>query len=209
MWVGWNLFGLQLHRVAFGFLTLQLHFHVSFLLNPEGFSLLAFRSKVDSDPFEALQNWDPRDDDPCKWNGIQCVDGRVEILNLKGLKLGGTLTPEIGKLGHLKALVLSANKFTGAIPKEFGRLLMLEFLDLRSNNLSGSIPLKIGDLPSLNLLCENKFEGGTHSRMEKSNMIFQLKNNKNLPCDVPGEDNCQSSKTNILIGMWTKLETIF
>ncbi|KAI0515570.1 hypothetical protein KFK09_008235 [Dendrobium nobile] len=192
MWVGWNLFGLQLHRVAFGFLTLQLHFHVSFLLNPEGFSLMAFRSKVDSDPFEALQNWDPRDDDPCKWNGIQCVDGRVEILNLRGLKLGGTLTPEIEKLGHLKALVLSANKFTGAIPKEFGRLLMLEFLDLRSNNLSGSIPLKIRDLPSLKclLLCENNFEGGTTSGMEKSNMIFQLKNNKNLPCDVPGEVNC-------------------
>ncbi|KAK8938005.1 putative LRR receptor-like serine/threonine-protein kinase [Platanthera guangdongensis] len=160
-------------RVAFAFLiTLLLRFHGCVSLNFEGVSLLTFRSNVEIDPFNALQDWDLRDDGPCKWNGVQCVDGRVEMLNLQGMKLGGILTPELGKLNNLKALVLSANNFTGAIPNEFGGLLMLELLDLRSNNLSGSIPSAIGDLPSLTclLLSENKFEGANPSWMEKTCM---------------------------------------
>ncbi|XP_020578643.1 LOW QUALITY PROTEIN: protein MALE DISCOVERER 1-like [Phalaenopsis equestris] len=196
MRVEWNLFGFHLQKVVFPFIILPLHFHGFFSLNPEGFLLLAFRSKIKIDPFEALQNWDAKDEDPCNWNGVQCVDGRVEALNLQGLKLGGTLTTEIGKLGHLKALVLSVNNFTGTIPNEFGGLLMLELLDLRSNHLSGSIPLELGYLPSLKclLLCENKFEAGTHSWMEKINMKFQQKNNKNLPC------------VNTKFGLWSKLK---
>lgn len=46
----------------------------------EGLSLLEFRSRVESDPYGALQNWNPSDDDPCNWTGVHCADGKVVTL---------------------------------------------------------------------------------------------------------------------------------
>ncbi|CBI20184.3 unnamed protein product, partial [Vitis vinifera] len=83
------------------------------------------------------------------WLGVHCVDGKVQMLDLKGLWLEGVLGPELGELSHLRSLVLYRNHFSGFIPKEIGRLKMLELLDLRNNNLSGRIPAEIRMMPSL------------------------------------------------------------
>ncbi|KAJ1414135.1 Serine-threonine/tyrosine-protein kinase, catalytic domain [Sesbania bispinosa] len=142
-------------------------------LNDEGLALLEFRAKITSDPYVALANWNPNDCDPCKWSGVHCVDGKVQMLDLNGLSLEGTLAPELGKLAHLKSLVLSKNNFSGTIPKELGDLGKLELLDLRENNLSGSIPAEITRMLSLKhlLLCDNKIEGSDSQDQGKFRLL--------------------------------------
>ncbi|KAH1217870.1 hypothetical protein AAZX31_13G211100 [Glycine max] len=118
-------------------------------INNEGLALLAFRARITNDPFNALVNWNPNDCDPCKWLGVHCVDGKVQMMELKGLSLEGTLAPELGKLSYLNSLVLCKNNFFGVIPKELGDLPKLELLDLGENNLSGNIPIEIGKMSLL------------------------------------------------------------
>ncbi|KAK8472553.1 hypothetical protein PHAVU_002G238900 [Phaseolus vulgaris] len=129
-------------------------------LNDEGLSLLEFRGRITSDPFHALANWNPNDCNPCKWFGVSCVDGKVRMLILPALSLEGTLAPELGKLSHLKSLVLYKNSFSGTIPNELGDLDKLELLDLRGNNLNGCVPTKIGQtlLSEQLLTCDKKCE---------------------------------------------------
>lgn len=142
--------------------TLALHLAVDgcSAVNLEGSALLKFQSRVEEDPRGAMAGWSPRDCNPCSWNGVRCVDGRVVMLNLKDHSLRGTLGPELGTLSHLKALVLSNNLFSGLIPKELSALAMLEILDLSNNNLSGEVPQEIAEMRSLKqlFLSNNSFQ---------------------------------------------------
>ncbi|MQL75448.1 hypothetical protein Taro_007827 [Colocasia esculenta] len=162
MGVGWNQFRIQLHKVLWFLLIFHWQIEECSSLNLEGIALLNFRSRVEIDPFGALENWNPIDDDPCNWSGIECTDGKVTVLDLEGLSLTGMLVPELEKLSYLKALILYKNNFFGVIPKEIGRLSMLEILDLRSNKFTGKIPEEIGKMLSLKqlLLCNNSFHQG-------------------------------------------------
>ncbi|XP_020406104.1 protein MALE DISCOVERER 1 isoform X2 [Zea mays] len=105
-------------------------------VNLEGSILLKFQSRVEEDPYGAMVGWSPRDSDPCSWNGVRCVDGRVVTF------------------------VLSNNLFSGSIPKELSALTMLEILDLSNNNLSGEVPQEIAEMQSLRqlLLSNNCFQ---------------------------------------------------
>ncbi|XP_028764779.1 protein MALE DISCOVERER 2-like [Neltuma alba] len=120
--------------------------HACWSLNDEVMALLKFRARIDSDPHGTLANWKPDDLDPCDWVGVQCVDTKVQMLNLSGLSLEGTLAPELGKLSNLKYLVLCKNNFSGTVPKELGDLTKLELLDLRDNSLTGSVPAEISKM---------------------------------------------------------------
>ncbi|GJN40606.1 hypothetical protein PR202_gb29850 [Eleusine coracana subsp. coracana] len=146
--------------IAFVALVLQLAVYGCSAVNLEGSALLKFQSKVEEDPHGAMAGWKPRDRDPCSWNGVSCVDGRVVMLNLKGFSLKGTLGPELGTLSHLRALVLSNNLFSGLIPKEISALALLEILDLSNNNLTGEVPQEIAEMQSLKhlLLSSNSFQ---------------------------------------------------
>ncbi|KAE8690474.1 putative LRR receptor-like serine/threonine-protein kinase [Hibiscus syriacus] len=148
----------------------------------EGLALLEFRARIDSDPYGAFANWNSNDSTPCFWWGIHCVDGKVQMLDLAALSLEGTLAPELGKLSHLRSLVLYKNRFSGAIPKEFGELTKLELLDLRENDLGGTIPAEIGKMLSLKrlLLCDNKLEGSIPSGLERLNLLSELQFDENL-----------------------------
>ncbi|KOM53673.1 hypothetical protein LR48_Vigan09g233200 [Vigna angularis] len=143
----WNTFGFCLRIYIFLFSLWGIRDCWS--VNDEGLALLAFQARITSDPFNALVNWNPNDCDPCGWLGVHCVDGKVQVLDLKGLSLEGTLAPELGRLNHLNSIVLCKNNFSGAIPKELGDLPKLELLDLRENNLSGNIPAEIGNMSLL------------------------------------------------------------
>lgn len=192
----WNVYRFRLQRILWAlFLLLHLDCEKSFCLNLEGLALLEFRSKVDVDPYGAFNNWNHEDSDPCNWFGVHCIDGKVETLNLKGLSLGGTLAPELGKLRHLRSLVLQKNNFSGAIPKEYGNLILLEVLDLRGNNLSGKVPAKMGEMISLGhlLLCVDKFQDST-SPFGTLGMLSELKCEQNLPFHVPTELGCMNRK---------------
>ncbi|KAL2925466.1 Protein MALE DISCOVERER 1 [Bienertia sinuspersici] len=49
-------------------------------LNPEGLALLEFRERIENDPYGAFANWDINHSEPCLWLGVQCVDGKVQML---------------------------------------------------------------------------------------------------------------------------------
>ncbi|KAJ6804811.1 inactive receptor-like serine/threonine-protein kinase [Iris pallida] len=131
-------------------------------VNGEGKALLRFRDMVENDPYGSLSNWVESAVDPCGWYGVECSDdGAVVALNLRNLCLKGTLAPELGKLIHMKSLVLHNNSFSGTIPREIGELHKLEVLDIGHNNLSGPFPSNIGSILSLEFLVlrSNRFMG--------------------------------------------------
>ncbi|KAL8129810.1 hypothetical protein V2J09_018965 [Rumex salicifolius] len=163
----WNPYGIQLSY--FMLLAALLEIQECVALNLEGLALLEFRERIEDDPFGAFMNWNTNSNDHCLWMGVQCVDGKVQILDLRGFSLQGALTPALRKLRYMRALLLNNNSLSGHIPKEICELKMLESLDLRHNNLSGFIPAEIGGMPSLKCLFldGNNFQGGIPSELEK------------------------------------------
>lgn len=58
-----------------------MHLFVNMVLNGNvGLALLAFRAAVEFDPYSVLLDWNANDCNPCMWSGVQCVDGRVQML---------------------------------------------------------------------------------------------------------------------------------
>ncbi|CAN8274592.1 unnamed protein product [Cochlearia groenlandica] len=85
--------------------------------------------------------------------GVTCVDGKVQILDLSGCSLEGTLASELSQLSELRSLILCKNRFSGVIPKEYVSFSKLEVLDLRDNDLSGEVPPELSnDLSPKHLL---------------------------------------------------------
>lgn len=163
----------RMQSICFALLIIVLEIHGCWSLNSEGSALFQFRAKLEFDPFGALANWNPNDCDPCMWSGIECLDGKVVVLDLNGHDLEGVLVPELGNLTHLRFLDLSKNHLSGNIPPQFGQLTSLEILDLRDNNLSGPVPAALGGLHSLKrlLLCNNRFEGNMPVEIEKLSLL--------------------------------------
>ncbi|XP_068337524.1 probable inactive receptor-like protein kinase At3g56050 [Pyrus communis] len=180
----WSRFSglLEHRRMAVVMVVFLLLFHQNlspcWSLNIEGVVLLRFRDRVVTDPFGALSNWNNNggeDDDPCSWFGVECSDGKVIILNLKDLCLGGTLAPELGKLAYIKSIILRNNSFTGNIPKEIAELMELEVLDLGYNNFTGPFPSDFSKNPSLTtlLLDNNRFLGSIPAELQHLEMLSE------------------------------------
>ncbi|XP_064960039.1 protein MALE DISCOVERER 2-like isoform X2 [Musa acuminata AAA Group] len=207
----WKLAGFHLRKVLCVVLIIHLFTDECLSINLEGLALLQFRSRVESDPYGALANWNPGDNNPCNWTGVHCLDGKVVTLNLKEFSLRGILAPEIGKLSHLRTVVLYKNKFSGVIPKEIAGLTMLELLDLRNNMLNGIIPKEIGEMLSLKhlLLCHNKFQGNTHW-IENPDLHFDLMHDQNLSCNKANDLGHVNRKVGNCFGEtgWQKLKKI-
>ncbi|XP_038902804.1 inactive receptor-like serine/threonine-protein kinase At2g40270 [Benincasa hispida] len=148
-----------------------------FSMNNEGLALLRIREGILRDPFGALANWNDKggEFDHCSWFGVECSDGKVVILNLRDLCLGGTLAPEMGKLPYIKSIILRNNSFQGGIPLEIGELLELEVLDLGFNNFSGPFPLDLGNNLSLTtlLLDHNEFITSITPEAYELNLLSQ------------------------------------
>ncbi|ERM97683.1 protein MALE DISCOVERER 1 isoform X2 [Amborella trichopoda] len=192
----WNLFRFLLQKVIWVVLIFHLKIDQCWSLNLEGLALLDFCSKVETDPFGALSNWNPADNDPCAWSGVHCLDGSVKKLELKGLSLGGTLSSELGKLNQLTTLVLSKNHFFGAIPMEIGELTKLEILDLSDNCLSGWIPKEVGNISPLKMLrlSHNRFQGGLPQEIGKLKLLSVLLVDQNLASGASPETFAWSRK---------------
>ncbi|XP_018502532.2 probable inactive receptor-like protein kinase At3g56050 [Pyrus x bretschneideri] len=178
----WRVSGFSQHRripvVAVVFLLLfQQNLSPCWSLNIEGLALLRFRDRVVTDPFGALSNWNNNggEDDHCSWFGVECSDGKVVILNLRDLCLGGTLAPDLGKLAYIKSIILRNNSFTGNIPREIAELMKLEVLDLGYNNFTGPFPSDFSNNPSLTtlLLDHNRFLGSISSELHQLKMLLE------------------------------------
>ncbi|KAE8728400.1 LRR receptor-like serine/threonine-protein kinase FEI 2 [Hibiscus syriacus] len=116
-------------------------------------ALLSFRIEIVSSD-GIFSHWRPEDPDPCKWKGVKCDSKtkRVTTLSLTNHKLSGPISPDLGKLEHLRYLVLDNNNFYGTIPSELGNCTELQGIYLQGNYLSGLIPSELENLSSLQYL---------------------------------------------------------
>ncbi|CAO2824827.1 unnamed protein product [Amaranthus hypochondriacus] len=176
-------------------ILMLLFFHLQLLpclsLNSEGIALLEFKKMVEEDPFNALSDWNS-DKNHCSWFGVYCSDGNVVILNLKDLCLGGILAPELGKLSHIKSIVLRNNSFRGIIPSEIANLKELEALDLGYNNFSGRIPSNLGNSLSLLILLldNNAYLDGLSPELNQLQMLSEHQVDENELRGVSADARC-------------------
>lgn len=201
-----NAVRLQFFQEFYAILLLHLAVRNCWSLNSEGMAMLAFRESVHMDPYNAFSNWNPYDEDPCKWRGVSCVNGKVISLELVDLSLRGILAPELGQLIHLQKLALGGNNFSGSIPKELGELGNLELLNLRHNGLVGKIPSNLGNMSTLKslLLTGNKLDGSIPPELGNLISLCELQLDRNqLSGFIPGFDprNQKASKSVSLCGL--------
>ncbi|KAI4353865.1 hypothetical protein L6164_002788 [Bauhinia variegata] len=130
----------------------------------------------------------------CLWSGIKCNEAgsitaiyappnpvsrrnefgdinltafpNLELLDLSGMGLKGSIPAEIATLPRLKFLILFNNLLSGEILSTFSNFTQLQELDLSRNHISVVIPSQIGNLTNLlrldlsyNNLCGHLFLG--------------------------------------------------
>ncbi|KAL1121814.1 hypothetical protein V6Z11_D01G259200 [Gossypium hirsutum] len=104
-------------------------------------ALLQFKAKITGYQLEVMESWNSSIHF-CQWRGVTCgrKHRRVTKLELKHLKLSGSLSPYVGNMSFLRELKLQGNRFYSKIPQEIGRLRRPQILDLTNNSISGEIP---------------------------------------------------------------------
>ncbi|KAJ7953324.1 Receptor-like protein kinase [Quillaja saponaria] len=146
-------------------------------ISHDGEALLSFKTAVMSSD-GILSRWRPEDPGPCKWKGVTCDQKtkRVTQLSLHNHKISGFISPDLGKLEHLKILALHNNNLYGTIPSELGNCSELLEIFLQSNYLSGSIPSELGNLSQLQSLdlSSNSFSGSIPPSLGKLYRLITL-----------------------------------
>ncbi|ESQ40611.1 hypothetical protein EUTSA_v10012782mg [Eutrema salsugineum] len=103
---------------------------------------------------QQLRGWRSEGGDPCgeAWMGISCSGSSIVELQLRGLKLLGSLGNQLQHLHNLKNLDVSFNNLQGEIP--FGLPPNATHINMAYNNLTQSLPFSLPlmtPLLSLNL----------------------------------------------------------
>ncbi|CAN8237105.1 unnamed protein product [Cochlearia groenlandica] len=124
-------------------------------------------AKTDTDPLEVLalqdlykslnnpqqlRGWKLEGGDPCGevWMGVSCSGSSVVDLQLRGLKLLGSLGNQLESLHNLKSLDVSFNSLQGEIPH--GLPPNATHVNMAYNNLTQSIPFSLPLMTSLQSL---------------------------------------------------------
>ncbi|WOH08077.1 hypothetical protein DCAR_0727514 [Daucus carota subsp. sativus] len=125
-----------------------------------------------------LRSWSGTRNGACSgtWQGINCVNGQVIVIQLPFKGLGGRISEQIGQLQALRWLSIHDNFLQGPVPNSLGFLCHLRGVYLFNNRLSGSIPASIGNSPSLqNLDLSNNLLTGTLSpNLVNSTRFYRL-----------------------------------
>ncbi|KAL9278673.1 putative protein STRUBBELIG-RECEPTOR FAMILY 2, protein kinase RLK-Pelle-LRR-V family [Arabidopsis thaliana] len=141
----------------------QLRFLATILLT----TILFVLAKTDTDPLEVLalqdlykslrnpeqlRGWRLEGGDPCgeAWLGISCSGSSIVDLQLRELKLLGSLGNQLQHLHNLKILDVSFNNLEGEIP--FGLPPNATHINMAYNNLTQSIPFSLPLMTSLQSL---------------------------------------------------------
>lgn len=172
-------------------------------------ALVSFMSRIDSDPYHSLKNWNSWDVHVCNWSGIKCNDGRDQVveLDLSGRSLRGTISPTIANLSSLTILDLSRNLFEGYIPKELGLLSQLGQLSLSWNFLTGHIPDVLGFLHKLVYLDlgSNRLKGELPVSLfcNRSSILQYVDiSNNSLSGEIPLKNECELRELKFLL-LWS------
>ncbi|XP_077245165.1 leucine-rich repeat protein kinase family protein [Tasmannia lanceolata] len=188
--------------LIFFFLLFLQNPNPTFSLTPDGLSLLALKSAVDST--NSFSDWNENDSNPCHWSGISCMnvtgspDPRVVGITISGQNLHGYIPSELGTLIFLRRINLHGNRFYGSIPTQLFNATSLHSIFLYNNNLSGTLPPSICNLPHLqNLdLSNNSLSGQISPDLGNCVQLQRLVLAKNR---FSGE---------IPLGIWPKLENL-
>ncbi|KAI3698408.1 hypothetical protein L2E82_41934 [Cichorium intybus] len=173
-------------------------------LTADGEALVNFRTSIISSD-DVLGQWRPEDPDPCGWKGVICDSKtmRVISLNVSNHKLKGLISPDIGKLDHLKFLDLHYNNFYGAIPPELGNCTELQGLFLQNNYLSGFIPTGLGNLSNLQTLdiSSNSLDGRIPTSIGNLRNLINLNVSSNfLSGPIPTDGVLGQFESNSFVG---------
>ncbi|KAL7122531.1 hypothetical protein ACP275_01G050500 [Erythranthe tilingii] len=173
-------------------------------LSPDGQALVNFRTAITNSDGVLLQ-WRPEDEDPCGWKGVKCdfKSKRVTALSLPNHKLGGPISPDIGKLESLQFLALHDNNLYGAIPPEMGNCTQLQSVFLQGNYLSGFIPIELGNLPQLeNLdLSSNSLSGSIPASLGKLSKLSSFNVSTNfLVGQIPSDGVLANFQSDSFLG---------
>uniref|UniRef100_A0A2C9V594 non-specific serine/threonine protein kinase n=1 Tax=Manihot esculenta TaxID=3983 RepID=A0A2C9V594_MANES len=130
-------------------------------------ALLEFKAKISDDPLGVMSSWNSTLHF-CRWTGVTCGrrHQRVTTLDLRSLKLSGSLSPHVGNLSFLRKLLLENNSFTNEIPPQIGHLRRLQMLSLYNNSFDAQIPRSISNC---------------------TNLVFLYLDNNNLVGEIPAE----------------------
>ncbi|WVZ09650.1 hypothetical protein V8G54_014180 [Vigna mungo] len=140
-------------RVLFLFLSLFFHLHQTLSLPLSEYNALSsIRSAITDATPPVLSSWNASTS-YCSWLGVTCDAHRhVVALNLTGLHLSGTLSPDVAHLPFLSNLSLADNKFSGPIPPALSSLSALRLLNLSNNGFNQTFPPELSRLQSLQVL---------------------------------------------------------
>ena len=112
-------------------------------------------------------------------------------MTLTGNRLGGSISPDIQNLSHLRWLKLGHNLLKDSIPTEIGQLSQLYSLRLNSNFLTGTIPTQLGQVHLVYLaLFENRLSGtippqlGVPGRLEDLQVHMNAQLGGALPVEI-------------------------
>lgn len=86
------------------------------------------------------------------WYGVECVNFRVQSLNLPNNNLNGSFEQTFNLLGSLQEVNLSGNQIKGVIINNIINLQKLQNLDLSNNLFSGPLPYGFSLLSNLRIL---------------------------------------------------------
>ncbi|XVE63330.1 hypothetical protein DITRI_Ditri07aG0011500 [Diplodiscus trichospermus] len=126
-------------------------------------ALLALKHHITDAPENILAtNWSASTS-VCNWLGVSCGSRhhRVTALDLSGMRLAGTLPPQLGNLSFLSSLSITNSSFHGTLPVQLSNLKRLRKISLGNNSFNGEIPSWFGSLTDLRslYLYRNSFNG--------------------------------------------------
>lgn len=167
------------------------------ILHPDEVSALGSIKEALIDGNGNLSNWNSGDPCTSNWTGVLCFnqtmdDGYLHVreLQLFGLDLSGSLSPDLGRLSYMQILDVMWNKISGSIPKEIGNVKSLELLLLNGNQLTGPLPEELGYLPKLDRIQidQNHISGALPKSFANLNKTkhFHM-NNNSISGQIPAE----------------------
>ncbi|KAK2979354.1 hypothetical protein RJ640_000448 [Escallonia rubra] len=136
-------------------------------------ALLAFKDLIQEDPLAVLSSWNDSLHF-CEWKGVKCdlQHQRVTALQLVSQNLGGSVSPQIGRLTFLREIFLNNNSFHGTIPPDIGQLFHLKILSLYNNSFQ-DLGLTLPNLKRL-YLGDNEFSGSFPPSMANASGLLLL-----------------------------------
>ncbi|KAL2514807.1 LRR receptor-like serine/threonine-protein kinase FLS2 [Forsythia ovata] len=174
-------------------------------------ALVAFKTRIISDPNNILVNNWSTNTSICNWIGVSCSRKwqRVTALDFSNFSFSGTIAPHLGNLTFLSYLNIGSNNFTGIIPLELSHLRRLKEINMGSNNFIGVVPSWLGTIPELQhiLLDDNSFSGSIPKSLRNNSKLRTLQLaynflNGNIPqeiCNLSTLENL-SLRYNMLTG---------